>query len=49
MIPSINVILWDRPVSMKKALQYVSTLSAKGSAVVPANEDGRQARSSKYL
>lgn len=36
-------------VDMKQALQYVSTLSASGSAVVPADEDGREARSAKYL
>lgn len=36
-------------VDMKQALQYVSTLSASGSALVPADEDGREARSAKYL
>lgn len=36
-------------IDMQKALQYVSTLSVKGSATVPADEDGREARSSKYL
>lgn len=37
------------PIDIKQALQYVSTLSASGSAIVPADEDGREARSAKYL
>ena len=36
-------------VSYKEALDFVSTLSAKGGQQVPSDEDGSDARTEKYL